>query len=191
MSTALPVGLTYTNDGIDSAVWQNTVGGAPNRGMLHTFSAGLLARGAPSVRAIRRGTPGIALTTMMSTNFPALVSDFAARNVKPHALVVHIGENDMQAGESAAFATNFPVAMRDIRRAFPSALILVAMPITTDGVGYPEFASVKSTITSVVESMAGCAVIPATGVTLADTVHADGPGYDVQGNNALDTIDTM
>lgn len=189
-STTIPANVTCRDDGVLLGAWPSVVQ-SPNRGCMHTLAVDLLAQGYSAVNLFRRATPGIALSTMMSTNWPALVTDLASQSVTPDVIVMFIGENDMQAGEGSVFAGRFDADLDKMQRTYPHTRILVALPVTTDLGGYPELATVTDAIEAACATRITRGTVSNVGVSLADTVHPDAAGADTQGSAAASAWETV
>ena len=189
-STTIPASTTVIVNGTPAAVWPSGTPN-PNRGIAHELAVGLLAQGYSAVRIYVRATSGAALTTIRSTNWTNVVRDMAVDGRKPHLVVVLAGENDMQAGESTAYAALIPTFVGEIETYATGARVLLHDPPTTDLVGYPEQVAVAAAHASVVAARPTRGLITKVGVTLSDTVHPGPAGYDVQGGDAADLYDTV
>lgn len=180
-SITIPAGVTCIDEGVTLSAWPSS-NPSPNRGIMHTFGQALLTAGYSQVNFFRRGTPGIALSTMMSTNWQNIINDMTTAGKVPDCLIIEIGENDAQAGEGATFAARLSKDIGDIQRMYPRLRVLIAEPVTTDLTGYPEIATINTAIYAVIaEDPATRGLIPNDGVTLFDTVHPNAAGHDVAG----------
>ena len=177
-----------TGTGATAALTTYPAGSAPGCSIAPYLLQAMVDAGQADPVLFRRAQNGITLQTWLNSYLPALVDDvcragFSASQVD--LVVICIGENDAQAGESTAFAALLPVAIERVEAAFPRARVLIQEIITTDTGLYPEYAAVGAAEVATVALGQTRSLLENDGVALTDSVHPSVPGYAVLGPRAV------
>lgn len=184
---AVPAGVTFRNNGSTLANYPDNAGAGSDPGVVPYWATALAAAG--SGRTIIRQAANGAILSQIETQFlPGAIDDCRTLGVdrdQVDCVVIMIGENDSQAGESAPFAARIEQSVTMVEYAFPNARIVLQRIVTTNSGTYPEYATVDAAIVTCAGSKASRAASSASGVATMDTVHYTVAGYAQAGTNQI------
>lgn len=174
---ALPSGVSLRDSGSNLSAWPDSSGLGPDPGILPRLAALAQAAGATTLQIVRRSTNGQIIAGVQTTELVGAIRDQAALGCPdPDLVVLMIGENDAQSGESAAYATRLPVVIDLILQRWPGTRIVLQDAVTSDLVGYPEVASIQAANVTAT-ARAQTELSSRAGITTQDTVHYSLAGY--------------
>lgn len=174
---SLPAGVSFRDGGTNRATWPDSNGTGPDPGILPRLAALAQAAGATTLQIVRRATNGQIVAGIQTTELVGAIQDQLALGCPdPDLVVLMIGENDAQAGESAAYTTRILVVIDLILQRWPNTRIVLQDAVTSDLAGFPEVASIQAANVAAT-ARAQTELSSRAGITTQDTVHYSLAGY--------------
>lgn len=182
----VPGAVEFRNNGSARVTYPDAAGAGSDPGVTPGWAQYLDSLGGGTL--IRRAANGALLSQIETQFLPNSIEDCTALGLdrdEVDAVVVMVGENDSQAGESTPFAARVAQTCEIAEAAYPNARVILQRIVTTDAGGYPEYAAVDAAIVAAVAARSTRAASSAAGITTQDTVHYSLAGYAVAWANQI------